>query len=94
MAGPNSRLRRLYECVEPLRVELPDLVTVPRFGRALAAALLLEYACCNEPDPSRVPEIPAWLADGLAQIVFARGMPEQSLSRCLPRYCTECHKVS
>lgn len=54
------------------RVELPDLVTVPRFGRALAAALLLEYACRNEPDPARVPEIPAWLADGLAQIVFAR----------------------
>lgn len=53
------------------RVELPDLVTVPRFGRAMAAALLLEYACRNEADPTRVPEIPAWLADGLSQIVFA-----------------------
>ena len=52
-------------------VELPDLVTQARYGRSLAAALLLEYASRTQQGPARVPEIPAWLADGLAQLAFA-----------------------
>ena len=53
------------------RVELPDLVTRIRFGRALSAALLLEFASRTAKDPGLVPEIPAWLADGLGQLVLA-----------------------
>jgi hypothetical protein len=62
------------------RVEMPDLVTLPRYGRALSAALLLELASRHQADPSRVPEIPAWLADGLAQIVFAHDVGQVALS--------------
>jgi hypothetical protein len=53
------------------RVELPDIVTRIRFGRALSAALLLEFASRSSKDPGLVPEIPAWLADGLGQLVLA-----------------------
>jgi len=52
-------------------VELPDLVALPRYGRSLAAALLLEYASRTQTDAARVPEIPGWLADGLAQLALA-----------------------
>lgn len=62
------------------RVELPDVVTLPRYGRAMTAALLLEIACRQQTDRSRVPEIPAWLADGLSQIAYGRDVDKIILS--------------
>ena len=53
------------------RVDLPDLLTRARYGRSLSAALLLEVASESQTDATRVPEIPAWLADGLAQLALA-----------------------
>ena len=47
------------------RVELPDIISRPRLARALTGVLLLEMANRNAGDKSA--EVPAWLADGLAQ---------------------------
>ena len=56
------------------RVELPDIVSRTRLSRALTSVLLLELANRDAGDQSA--EIPAWLADGLAQQLVA-----DSLSR-------------
>jgi len=78
------------------RVDLPDMVLRVRFGRALAAALLLELATRDTTAVSHDIEIPSWLADGLAQQVLAGdaagvilsapskmvgGIPENRISR-------------
>jgi hypothetical protein len=47
------------------RVELPDVISRTRLARALSSVLLLELANRNAGDSSA--EVPAWLADGLAQ---------------------------
>jgi hypothetical protein len=52
-------------------VAMPDVVTRPRYARALAAVLLLEIANRNNLNPQRSAEIPLWLADGLAQQILA-----------------------
>jgi hypothetical protein len=49
------------------RVDFPDLILRNRFARSLATVLLLEIANRNAPVNGRSAEIPAWLADGLAQ---------------------------
>jgi hypothetical protein len=59
-------------------VQLPDVVSQTRFARAMTGVLLLEYA--NRNAQSHSAEIPAWLADGLAQQLFAAGSPEYFLS--------------
>jgi hypothetical protein len=53
------------------RVELPDVTSRPRLIRALTAALLLETANRRLADETKPAEIPAWLADGLAQEILA-----------------------
>ena len=55
------------------RVELPDVLTRTRCTRALAAVLLLEIANRDNAANGRSAEIPAWLADGLAQQTLAVG---------------------
>ena len=55
------------------RVELPDVLTRIRCTRALAAVLLLEIANRGNAASGRSAEIPAWLADGLAQQTLAAG---------------------
>ena len=52
------------------RVELPDVLTQPRFRRALAAVLLLEIANRGNPDANHSAELPPWLVDGLAQVTL------------------------
>jgi hypothetical protein len=53
------------------RIELPDVLPLSRFARALTGALLLDYAN-QHADPSQpAPEIPDWLVDGLAQRLLA-----------------------
>ena len=54
-----------------IQVQMPDVITVPRYSRALAAALLLEYANRSSTDPAHAPEIPGWLADGLGRQIIA-----------------------
>jgi hypothetical protein len=49
------------------RVALPDLLTRTRYARALSAVLLLEIANRHNAADGHSAEIPAWLADGLAQ---------------------------
>ena len=61
-------------------LEMPDVVSLPRYGRALSAALLLELASRSQTDFSHTPEIPAWLADGLAQLAFGRASDQIILS--------------
>jgi len=51
------------------QVELPDVLLRARYVRALAAVVLLETANRNATGHSA--ELPAWLADGLAQVVLA-----------------------
>jgi hypothetical protein len=60
------------------RVELPDVLPRLNFTRALASAVLLEYA--NRTAQSHSAEIPAWLVDGLSQQLLAAGSPETILS--------------
>jgi hypothetical protein len=60
------------------RVELPDIVSRTRLGRALTGVLLLEFA--NRGAQSRSAEIPAWLTDGLSQQLSIAGSPENILS--------------
>lgn len=59
-------LVRTWAC----QVQLPDIITVPRYSRALCSALLLEYADRSSTDLSRVPELPTWLADGLGRQIM------------------------
>jgi hypothetical protein len=51
------------------RVELPDIISRARLAHALSGVLLLELA--NRDAGERSAEIPAWLADGLAQQLLA-----------------------
>jgi hypothetical protein len=60
------------------RVELPDVLPRLNFTRALASAVLLEYA--NRTAQSHSAEVPAWLVDGLSQQMLASGSPETILS--------------
>ena len=57
-------------------VDLPDVVTRPRYARALAATLLLEIANRGNDNAAHSAEIPAWLADGLARLAPG-GEPEK-----------------
>jgi hypothetical protein len=60
------------------RVELPDVLPRLNFTRALASALLLEYA--NRGAQSHSAEVPMWLTDGLSQQLLAAGSAETILS--------------
>jgi hypothetical protein len=60
------------------RVELPDVLPRLNFTRALASALLLEFA--NRTAQSHSAEIPAWLIDGISQQLLAAGSSETILS--------------
>jgi hypothetical protein len=59
-------------------VQLPDVVSQTRFARAMTGVLLLEFA--NRDAQSHSAEVPAWLADGLAQLLFPDGSPGFFLS--------------
>ena len=59
-------------------VDLPDVVTRPRYARALAAVLLLEIANRGNFNAAHSVEIPQWLVDGLAQSAPG-GDPEKVL---------------
>jgi len=61
------------------RVELPNLLSAQRFTRTIAAVLLIQLAGL-EPATGRTPEIPAWLADGLAQQILAVDTTKLTLS--------------
>jgi hypothetical protein len=52
------------------QVILPDVLTRERYARALSAVLLLEIANRNNANADHSAEIPAWLVDGLAQMVM------------------------
>jgi hypothetical protein len=69
---------RLTAADDSYRVDLPDVLSRRRFTRALTGVILLEYA--NRNAQSRSAEIPAWLADGLAEEMLAAGSPETVLS--------------
>jgi hypothetical protein len=56
------------------RVDLPDVVERTRFVRAMTQVLLLEYA--NRKAGMRSAEIPAWVAEGLAQQILSRNDAE------------------
>jgi len=61
------------------RVELPDVVSRIRLARALTGVQLLELA--NRGVKSRSAEIPAWLTDGLSQMLsVSAGLSENILS--------------
>ena len=60
------------------RVDLPDVLSRRRFTRAMTGVILLEYA--NRRAQSRSAEIPAWLADGLAEEMLATSATETILS--------------
>jgi hypothetical protein len=62
------------------RVDFPDLISRDRFARSLTSVLLLEIANRNAPVNGRSAEIPAWLADGLAQQILASGEGKMILS--------------
>lgn len=62
----SSRLRQTWE----YQVSLPDVLTRARYARALSAVLLLELANRNNANADHAAEIPAWLVDGLAQLVM------------------------
>jgi hypothetical protein len=53
------------------RVEFPDVLTRPRYARALSAVLLLELANRRTAADGHSAEIPAWLVDGTARQVLA-----------------------
>ena len=69
-------LVRTWAC----QVELPDLITVPRYSRAMCSALLLEYADRSSTDLSHVPELPSWLADGMGRQIMADDMENTVVS--------------
>jgi len=52
------------------QVILPDVLNQARYARALSAVLLLEIANRNNANAGHSAEIPAWLVDGLAQLVM------------------------
>jgi hypothetical protein len=60
------------------QVQLPDVLSRPRYARAITGALLLEFA--NRTARSHSAEIPAWLAAGLSEGLLAAGSPEIVLS--------------
>ncbi|MEI8290326.1 MAG: hypothetical protein WCH99_12720 [Verrucomicrobiota bacterium] len=53
------------------RVELPDVLPCVRYVHSLTAVVLLEIANRNAPVSGHSAEIPAWMADGLAQQALA-----------------------
>ena len=61
------------------QVQLPDVLPRTRFLRAMTGVLLLEWANHNA-SGGRAAEIPAWLADGLAQQLSDPGSPGVVLS--------------
>jgi len=61
------------------RVQLPDVLSQTRFLRAMTGVLLLELANRGNAG-ARSAEIPAWLADGLAQQLLVTGLPGTVLS--------------
>jgi hypothetical protein len=69
---------RLTAAGATYRVDLPDVLSHRRFTRAMTGVILLEYA--NRQAQARSAEIPAWLADGLAEEMLAAGSPEIILS--------------
>ncbi len=69
---------RLTAAGDSYRVDLPDVLSRRRLARALTGVVLVEYA--NRNAQSRSAEIPAWLADGLAEEMLAAGAPETVLS--------------
>ena len=60
------------------RVALPDVLSRPRFLRAMTGVVLLEFA--NRGPGARSAEIPTWLTDGLSQPLLATGAVEIVLS--------------
>ena len=60
------------------RVDLPDVLSRRRFTRSMTGVILLEYA--NRQAQLHSAEIPAWLADGLAEEMLAAGATETILS--------------
>lgn len=72
-AGPILR-RWVY------RVSLPDVVARTRYARALTTVTLLELANRGAGDSARSDEVPAWLADGLAETVLGEDTREAVLS--------------
>ncbi len=62
------------------RVELPDVLPRTRYVRALTAVVLLEIANRNAAVSGHSAEIPAWLADGLAQQALAEEQDKLILS--------------
>ena len=67
---------RAWNC----RVELPDVIDRTRFARAITTALLLEIANRDTSVSGRSTEIPAWLADGLAQRILTSDLDKIILS--------------
>ena len=61
------------------RVELPDILSRARLTRALTGAVLLELANRDNPN-ARSAEIPAWLTEGLSQLLLAPGVADVILS--------------
>src|ERR1039458_5141087 len=61
------------------RVELPDVLSRTRLARALTGVVLLELANRDNPG-DHSPEIPAWLTEGLAQLLLSTGAPEMIMS--------------
>ena len=49
------------------RLDLPDVLPKAQFIRAMTSAVLFELAEHNSTGSARVPELPAWLVDGLTQ---------------------------
>ncbi len=62
------------------RLELPDLISRERCGRALASVLLLEIAN-RSASPAHSAAVPAWLPVGLAGLVMTQDEGELFLSR-------------
>lgn len=62
------------------RVELPDVLTQPRFARSLAAALLLTFANRDAAVTHHSAEIPAWLADGFGRQILSENFAQIILS--------------
>jgi hypothetical protein len=62
------------------RLELPDMLSRERCGRALAAALLLEIANRTAPLKGSAVTVPAWLPDGLTRLALQRDAGQLLLS--------------
>jgi hypothetical protein len=69
---------RLTAAGDSYRINLPDVLSRRRFTRTMTGVILLEYA--NRQAQARSAEVPAWLADGLAEEMLAAGSTETILS--------------